>query len=298
MDSFLEFIPFPDSSEEDDKKVDLWLEEQGKYTPSQFLTTTTNISPGLYQVLAKQNEVYALKKPLIYDELYKFDNTANDLFKEITNFWNQAEKYKNANIVHKRGILLAGPPGGGKTSIINLICDELINNGGVIFQISGDENLDLTVNFLQNKFRKIEPNTPIITIIEDIDKYEWEDVMLDFLDGKTSINHHVVIATSNITEDIPEAYLRPSRIDTIVEINPPCDSIKEQFLIKKGVSQEDAKKIAKNTSNLSFADLKEIFVKVYLLNYPLEGVINKVKSPIKKKNYLTSNKSSLGFNNI
>ena len=89
--------------------------------------------------------------------------------------------------------------------------------------------------------------------------------------------------------------MRPSRLDLCIEIPLPNKLTREEYFINKNVPNDLLNDLVKATDGMSLADLKEIFVKVYLLNYPLESVINKVKSPIKKKNYLTSNKSSLGF---
>ena len=64
-----------------------------------------------------------------------------------------------------------GYPGTGKSSYISLICEDLIKQGGVVFKISSPSQLSNYKDFIPNVFRKIQQETPIITILEDIDTY-------------------------------------------------------------------------------------------------------------------------------
>jgi len=142
-------------------------------------------------------------------------------------------------------------------------------------------------------FRKIQPDTPVITILEDIDKYESvEDQLLDFLDGKTNINHHIVIGTSNNTEDISNSYLRPSRLDLKIEMPFPSDITRKEYLKFKGVPEEKIDKLVEKTNGFSLADLKEIYVCIYLLGYSEKDAIDKIKNPREKKNYLLNSSKS------
>lgn len=121
--------------------------------------------------------------------------------------------------------------------------------------------------------------------------------MLDFLDGKLSINHHVVVATTNNTEDIPDAFLRPSRLDLKIEIPLPSDEIRKEYFIKKNVPEKDIEELVKLSDKLSLADLKEIYTSIYLLDYTMQEAIEKIKLPRTKKNYNSrkQNKNKFGI---
>ena len=50
--------------------------------------------------------------------------------------------HREYNFVHKRGILMYGEPGCGKSGIIQLISKQLIENDGIILNIK-DKNFSL-----------------------------------------------------------------------------------------------------------------------------------------------------------
>lgn len=286
--------------EEKREKVSNWINENGIIRGVVDVPQLKQLEPGVYTVHESRDYGEFCKK-INYDsdELFVFtDSITQELLEEIDLFWSKSKEYEENNLIHKRGILLQGIPGSGKSSTITLLSNKIIEKGGVVFKISDFRNLDTYISFIRNFFRVIQPDTPVITILEDLDKYRDVEVsLLDFLDGKTQINHHVLITTSNNTEDIPDSFLRPSRIDLIVEINETSEQTREEFFKFKKVPENDLKKLVKETKDCSLAELKEVYLCIYLLGYSLEKAVNKVKNPLDKENYLKSRKKSnkLGF---
>ena len=286
--------------EEKREKVSNWINENGIIRGVVDVPQLKQLEPGVYTVHESRDYGEFCKK-INYDsdELFTFtDSITQELLEEIDLFWSKSKEYEENNLIHKRGIMLQGIPGSGKSSTITLLSNKIIEKGGVVFKISDFRNLDTYISFIRNFFRVIQPDTPVITILEDLDKYRDVEVsLLDFLDGKTQINHHVLITTSNNTEDIPDSFLRPSRIDLIVEINETTEKTREEYFKFKKVPEEDLKKLVKETKDCSLAELKEVYLCIYLLGYSLEKAVNKVKNPLDKENYLKSRKKSnkLGF---
>ena len=286
--------------EEKREKVSNWINENGIIRGVVDVPQLKQLEPGVYTVHESRDYGEFCKK-INYDsdELFVFtDSITQELLEEIDLFWSKSKEYEENNLIHKRGILLQGIPGSGKSSTITLLSNKIIEKGGVVFKISDFRNLDTYISFIRNFFRVIQPDTPVITILEDLDKYRDVEVsLLDFFDGKTQINHHVLITTSNNTEDIPDSFLRPSRIDLIVEINETSEQTREEFFKFKKVPENDLKKLVKETKDCSLAELKEVYLCIYLLGYSLEKAVNKVKNPLDKENYLKSRKKSnkLGF---
>ena len=283
------------------KKVSLWIKDGKIFKPSTDIVILNKLVPGIYKPSWNRDLGYYCEKLEIKsDELYLFsDNLINSLIAEVDLFWSKKDLYAKNNIAHKRGILLEGIPGCGKTSLITLLSNSLIEKNGIIFLISSVNDFANYIEFLRVGVRVIEQDTPIITIIEDIDFYHDVHIqLLDFLDGKSSINHHIVIATTNNTEEIEDTILRPSRIDLRVEMKLPTKKVRKEFLKLKNVPENLLEEMSSKSEHFSLADLKELFASVILLEYSIDDAVEKIKNPKKKKNYKQKSlvDKNLGFN--
>lgn len=269
------------------EKASQWIVDSDIYRPSTSLSVQKQLIPGVYQV--EQNRDYGIfckRIKIDSDQLIKFtDSSITSLLAEISHFWTKKALYKEHRLLHKRGILLEGAPGNGKTSIISLLSSQIIKNGGIVFIISSFANLNIYVEFIKNSFRSIEPDRPIITVIEDIDKFQNSEVILDFLDGKTNIENHVVLATTNNTENLPSSFLRPSRIDLRIEIKNPNEQARREYFIFKKVPEEQIDNLVKISEDFSIADLKELYISIFLLDYTPEDALDKIKKPTVRKDY-------------
>ena len=273
-------------------KSSMWLVDGQLHVPSVDVKLRKKLSPGIYRIETRMDKgVCAVKLENNSDELFDLNSDIiQSVMKEISAFWDKKELFESKKLLHKRGILLEGAPGNGKTSLITLLSQKIIEIGGVVFLVEKPQDLNLYINFLWNDFRHIEPDTPIITIIEDLDKYTETHTLLDFLDGKTSIEHHVIVFTSNNTEDIPDPFLRPSRIDLRVVIDFPCEDDIKQYFTLKGVQESDLEVLADKAKGLSMADLKELYISVYILGYSIDESIQRITAPIKRANYTFNSK--------
>lgn len=272
----------------DDYVLSLWVKEKNIVRPSGDIKVSSVLEPGVYTVeFDRELGIFCEKTTAPSDELFIFsDSVTESVLQEIDLFWDKRELYKQNNLMHKRGILFEGFPGTGKSALITQISNRTIDKKGVIFKVSGFRNLNHYVTFIRTAFRKIQPDTPIITILEDINQYaEVEPEMLDFLDGKTNIDHHIVIATSNNTEDIPEAFLRPSRIDLRIEIGLPSRQTRLEYFQFKNVPENQLHRLVDQTDKFTLADLKEVYICVFLLDYTLDDALSKILLPKDKKNY-------------
>lgn len=270
------------------EKITTWIKDGDLIRPSTTMTIVDKLESGVYTIhFSREEGMYCKKIKHVSDELFKFsDSVTVYLLNEINNFWDKAELYKQNNLIHKRGILLEGYPGTGKSSIISLLSEEITKRNGIVFKLQGIHNLSIYVDFIQMAFRKIQPDTPIITIIEDLDQYEEvESELLDFFDGKMNIDHSIILCTTNNSKAISDTFLRPSRIDLKIEVPLPSEKTRREYFKFKKVVDEDIDKLVECSDNFSLADLKELYICHYLLDYTIEDAVQKITNSQNTKDY-------------
>lgn len=263
----------------------LWLKDGNTYTPAQDLRVKKKIQPGVY-TLGKKNVIH--KTELTSDELIIPKGLTEKIISEIDKFWTLEKDFKKYNLIHKRGLLLEGAPGTGKSSIITLLMQQVIEKKGVVFIATVGYDLLATLNYLQSTFRKIEPETPIVLVIEDLDKLLSQDeqnFLLNFLDGKMSINHILTIMTANNSTVLSQALLRPSRIDKRFIIEAPSADIRKLYFERKNIDASKIDDLVTQTEGLTFAELKEVIVSNVIFNNSLEDTVKILKHKIINKDH-------------
>jgi chromosomal replication initiation ATPase DnaA len=263
------------------------------------------VPSGIYEVVwNRQLNQHTLKKqPFKTDELYQLPSyEITDILKDIQNFWDRKDKYKEYNFVHKRGILMYGEPGCGKSGIIQLISKQLIGNDGIIINIKDQEDVDYFMDFIAT-FRKIEPERPLIVLLEDIDSIAGENShstsrLLNILDGVKQIEDVVYIATTNYPEKLQDRITnRPSRFDRRYKVELPNEEIRRAYIQHK-LTEDDIKNInieewVERTDGMSLSHLKEVVISTIVMGREFEEVMDNLEGLKKAPTIKPSSK--LGF---
>ena len=268
-----------------------------EYAPAYI--TSPKVPAGVYEIGWNPNMgTYTLRKqPFKTDELYHLPSPEiTDILKDIENFWDRIDKYKEYNFVHKRGILMYGEPGCGKSGIIQLISQDLINRDGIVINIKDEEDVDKFTQFIPT-FRKIEPKRPLVVLLEDIDSIASENKyqtarLLNILDGVKQIEGVVYIATTNYPEKLEERITnRPSRFDRRYKVDLPNEEIRRSYILNKltpeDIEENDIDEWVRRTEGMSLSHLKEVLVSVIVMGRTFEETIAnleglKIKPTIKK----------------
>lgn len=278
-----------------------WVVKGNNYLPAPDTKTVTSIPSGVYKIADSQEGFVVIPQEVTADELFQFsEDFTSEIIDEMKSFWDKKEIYKKNNLTHKRGILLCGGPGSGKTSIINLLIKQIIEENGIVFLVNNTQDFDMLSCCIKPIIRKIEKERPIITIIEDVNQLiaEWggnDYRLLDFMDGKSSIDNHLIVLTSNDTTDFSDALLRPSRIDLTYEVLNPSSRVRREYYEHKGISADRLDEYVEKTEGLSFAQMKEVFIGVEVQGKDISSVVSRVLEPFESRDYLGKSKTMKGI---
>lgn len=266
------------------KKVLIQFESDGNnFYPSGKIELVSKMPPGVFEILSSPvRGVFFKQKHINTDSLLRFPDTKSDeVVNEIEHFWTLKDKFEEYGYLHKRGFLLHGPPGSGKTSILSIVSQKMVEKNGIVL-ISN--NPGATSAGLQ-MLREIEPERTVVVIMEDMDTLInsfGENTILSLLDGENSVGGVVYVATTNYPERLPERIIdRPSRFDRVVEIGFPSPAAREMYLASRGVKEDIAKWVSL-TDGFSIAHMKELIVGVCCFGQKIEDVANRLAGMAKK----------------
>lgn len=269
----------------------------GGYSPTS--STVLKLPAGVYSIGYVNKMLTFLPQPLRTDNLIKFPDTKSDMIiEQIKKFWELKSKFKDYGFLHKRGILLWGTPGMGKTGLISLIIQDMTERGGIVIIVTSGAD---TVASGLRALREVEPNRPCVVVMEDLDeliKRHNEADFLSLMDGEHQVDNVVFIATTNYPELLDKRLTnRPSRFDLLVEIDPPNDEARKLYFQTKLKAEDhyNIEELVASTKNFSFAHLKELIVSVICLGNKLEDEIARLKGMIKKQPKSSDTGTSMGL---
>lgn len=236
---------------------------------------------GVYCFGHDGNGLYTERIKVVTDSLIHLPDSANErVLNGMRQFWAMQDNYKAHGLLYKRGVLLWGPPGSGKTATISLLSQELIGAGGIVIvcQHPGLASLGLA------QLRRIEPQRRLICIIEDIDEVigrYGEHELLALLDGENQVDNIVMVATTNFPERLgPRIVNRPSRFDERILVGMPSPAARAIYIAKIApqLTGDEQRRWNVETEGLSIAHLRELAAAVLCLGQPYEEVVERLRS--------------------
>ena len=171
------------------------------------------------------------------------DNVKKMYYDDMTNFIGDKERYFKKGIPFKRGYLLHGEPGCGKTSLIKAVAHDF-NLPIFMLDLSVLHDNSEVLMAMNELNYHINTDEPYLLVLEDIDRtkifksmkkdrygYEYEDegtekggitqdCILNILDGIDESHGRITIITTNDFDKIKrfKSLVRPGRIDVSLNI--------------------------------------------------------------------------------
>lgn len=194
---------------------------------------------------AKHNAIHARN-----NARYKINIPTLEVSASVMNFlrsvqaWaDNAAWYKSRKIPYTMGVVLYGPPGSGKTTIVKLI-GGILGRSPVALPLDSNEAFKKSVSVVEGIWL-IEDIDGVFNKRENISKTSTLtfDVLLNALSGVDSKSNRVIIITTNHPETLDPALAhiptdgsppvpRPGRIDHIVYVGPLDKEARERVVAR------------------------------------------------------------------
>lgn len=144
-------------------------------------------------------------------------------------FWHKSrEWYELRQIPWRFGVHLYGPPGTGKSSLVRAVAQELF------LPVHAYDLSTMTNQDLQNYWKSSMSDAPLVILLEDLDRlFEAKpdtssdimsqpgvtvDALLNCISGVDVADGVLLFVTSNDSSKLPDALMRPGRLDRHIEL--------------------------------------------------------------------------------
>jgi ATPase family associated with various cellular activities (AAA) len=198
-----------------------------------------------------------------WDDIFLPQTLKSEIVSLAENFLNNKKFYQDNHIPYKRGVLLFGPPGCGKSSIIRTIISLYDFKPITVAPWASDDSL-------YEAFSYAESQSPALLYFEDLDSLLMNSVelstILNLLDGIETKDGIFIMATANNIHHLPSNLTdRPSRFDRKLFIPLPDAAMATQYLTKwfgKMVPPSKIAEMGKKTAKyaFSYSHLKELYI--------------------------------------
>lgn len=222
----------------------------------------------------KDAELHATIRRSSFDELVLPETLRREIVEDFRTFLGSREEYARLGVPWKRGVLLLGPPGNGKTHCLRAILGTL--ELPIVYVQSLRSRYDTDERNIERVFDRVRRMAPCVAVFEDLDAQVHDgnrSFFLNQLDGFASNAGLLVIATTNHPERLDPSILeRPSRFDRKYHFSLPTPELREAFLrrwserIEPAMRPSDEQRatLVEATDGFSFAYLKELCLSALL----------------------------------
>jgi transitional endoplasmic reticulum ATPase len=224
----------------------------------------------------KSKELWKSVKGASWDEVILNPDMKANLMKDVQRFFDNRDLYKKLAVPWKRGLILHGVPGNGKTISIKALINELQKRPEPVpsLYVKSLDSCNGKKPSIRSIFNKARTMAPCLLIFEDLDSLvddKTRSYFLNEVDGLESNDGILMVGSTNHLDGLdPAISKRPSRFDRKYHFKIPSEAERTaycRFWRRKLLDsdlidfpEEMCPIVAKLTEEFSFAYLKELFV--------------------------------------
>lgn len=276
-----------------------WAKTKNAYVPIMCDAVLDKLPAGQYEPAYSQDRGYFFsKKDLPTDVILDFsDPVSSSILNSVKEFWQKEDVYRSQGFIWKRGYLLYGPPGGGKSSIIHMMVKDIIARDGIVLYVTDPDYLVRCAE----KLIGIEHNRKMLIVLEDIDSLidnYTESSVLAVTDGILQLDNVIFVATTNYPERLDKRITnRPSRFDVIAKIDMPNEKLRRQYIENKlkDADEYEINLYVKETDGFSIAHIKELIIATKCMDESFDVALNRIRRMMDADPSSVEQKQSFGF---
>lgn len=218
----------------------------------------------------RSHALYEATQSASFEDLVLADQLKETIRSDFTQFLKSEDHYQRLGIPWRRGALMIGPPGNGKTHCVRALVKELGISSLYVQSLS--HQYYTAEQMWQQVFERARGLRPCVLVLEDLDSLvrdENRSFFLNQLDGFERNHGMIILATTNYPDRIDAAIIdRPSRFDR--KYHFPLPTLDERIVYLRNWQRqlsdetnwtdEEVDAVAARTDGFSFAYLKELVI--------------------------------------
>ncbi|KAI0717306.1 P-loop containing nucleoside triphosphate hydrolase protein [Fomitopsis betulina] len=214
-----------------------------------------------------------------WSEVVMKEEFKEQVMEDVQGFFRSEDLYKSLSVPWKRGIIIHGPPGNGKTLTVKAVMKACIEQGFAPLYVKSFRHETSDETAMVDVFDKARKMAPCIMVLEDLDALITDknrSFFLNQLDGLEGNDGLLLIASTNHLNKLDVALSgRPSRFDRKFAFDDPDERERALYMKYWQKKLENnpivqftdslADELVATTAGFSFAYLKEVVISSLVL---------------------------------